>query len=184
MPRAEVDGAGGAGAFVGVPGLLVSPRSPDRKQKHYKVVNANASTLIARSPESVFDFVAVRFYDNYPRWSPEVQCLEVLSPGPIAVGSMARQVRVDQGRQTDSTFTVVAFEQPSRLEFADCGNQYRVGYRLEPLAGQTQLTFGIELIRLGLALRPFKKLIRAAMQDSAEQMVRNIKALLEMEVPG
>lgn len=148
------------------------------------MVSASASTLIARPPEPVFDFVAVNFFSNYRRWSPEVQRLDVLSPGPIGVGSMARQVRVDHGRHTDSTFKVVAFEQPTVLEFAEHGNQYRICYRLDPLGAQTRLTFAFELIRLGILLRPLEKLIRAAVQESAERVVSNIKALVELEVPG
>ena len=148
------------------------------------MVSASADTLIERPPEPVFDFVALNFFKNYQRWSPEVQQLEVLSPGPIGLGSAARQVRVDEGRQTDTTFEVVAFDQPNRLEFLERGNRYRISYRLEPVGGHTQLTFAIELIRLDLLMRPFAKLIRAAIQDGAERVVCNIKGLVEQEVPG
>jgi hypothetical protein len=148
------------------------------------VINARAGTLIARLPEPVFDFVAVNFFTNYRRWSPQVQCLEILSAGPIGVGSMARQVRVDHGRHTDTTFTVVTFEHPYHLEFAERGNRYRISYRLEPVGEHTHLTFAIELTRLDLLLRPFAKLIHAAVQEGAEQVVLSIKELVELEVPA
>ena len=148
------------------------------------MVNASADTLIERPLVLVFDFVAVNFFENYRRWSPEVQRLEVLSPGPIRVGTSARQVRVDHGRKTDTTFQVVAFEHPRRLEFAERGHRYRISYRLAPVGDHTRLTFAIELARLGLLLRPFTKLIHEAVQDGAERVVHNLKGLIELEVPG
>ena len=109
------------------------------------MVNASANTLIERPPALVFDFVAVNFFENYRRWSPEVQHLEVLSAGPIRVGTSARQVRVDHGRKTDTTFKVVAFEHPRRLEFAERGHRYRISYRLAPAGDHTRLTFAVEV---------------------------------------
>jgi len=38
------------------------------------------------------------------------------------------------------------------------------------------------LARLGFALRPFEKLIRFAVQDGTERVVRNLKALVEREL--
>jgi hypothetical protein len=145
------------------------------------VVKARADTLIRRPPERVYDFVARDFFANYPRWSPEVQRLEVLTPGPIRVGSRARQVRMDQGRRSESTFRVTALEAPVRVEFAEGTDLFRIGYRLDPAGDQTRLTFAFELTRLELYMRPFEKLVRIAIQDGAERVVRNIKVLLEQE---
>ncbi len=145
------------------------------------MVKARADILIRRPPERVYDFVARDFFANYPRWSPEVQRLEVLTPGPLRVGSRARQVRMDQGRRSESTFRVTALEEPVRVEFAEGTDLFRIGYRLDPAGEQTRLTFAFELTRLELYMRPFEKLVRIAVQDGAERVVRNIKALLEQE---
>lgn len=67
---------------------------------------AKSSSIIKRPPEDVFRFVGERFFENYPRWSPEVVELTPLSDGPVGVGTMARQVRVDQGRRSESIFRV------------------------------------------------------------------------------
>ena len=37
------------------------------------------STVINKPIDKVFNFIAVDFFENYPRWSPEVQELEMLS---------------------------------------------------------------------------------------------------------
>ena len=146
------------------------------------MVKARANILIERRAEQVFGFVADDFVENYARWSPEVRQIEALTPGPIGVGSLLRQVRVDQGRRSDNRFTVTAFENPARLEFAESTDLFRTGYWLAPEGNQTRLEFGFELRRLELYMRPFEKLIRLAIQEGAERVVRNIKTLAEREL--
>ena len=148
------------------------------------MVRGKASTLIARPAEQVFDFIAVDFLENYQRWSPEVLSLESKTQGPVRVGTTCRQVRVDQGRRTESTFRVSRFEPGKRVEFEGMSNPFRVSYELAPTADKTRLTFTFELSRLELFMRPFEKLIRIAMADGAEKVVRNIKRLVETEIPG
>jgi hypothetical protein len=150
------------------------------------MASARASILIDRPAPEVYAFIADDFTRNYRRWSPEVQRLEMLTPGPLRVGSRARQVRVDQGRRTDCTFRITALDRPSRVCFAETGDQFRIEYLIVPGAGgaaeaPTRLTFGFQLNRLELDMRPFEKLIRAALQDGAERVVRNLKRLVESE---
>ncbi len=142
------------------------------------MVKARASILIDRPAEPVFDFIAVNFAYNYRRWSPEVKRLDVLTPGPLRVGSRVRQVRVDRGRQSDTTFQVVSWEPPNRVRFAELSGIYRIEFRLDPVGGQTRFTFSFELTRLEFYMRPFTKLIRMAIQDGAETTVHHVKTLL------
>jgi hypothetical protein len=146
------------------------------------VVKAQASILIATLPQQVFSFVVVDFERNYRRWSPEVKRLELLTPGPLQVGSRARQVRVDQGRKSETVFRVTVLEPPNGVGFAESTNQFRIDYRMEPEGDQTRLTFVFELTRLDFFMRPFEKLIRVAVQEGAQRTVRNIKGLLELEL--
>lgn len=146
------------------------------------MVKSRAEILIQRSPELVFGFVVTDFYRNYPRWSPEVRRLEVLTPGALRVGSRARQVRVDQGRQSESTFRVTLIEALLRVEFAEGSDLFRTAYRMDPVGAHTRLSFAFELNRVEFYMRPFEKLIRMAIQDGAERVVRNIKGLAEREL--
>jgi len=146
------------------------------------MVRAQASTLIAKPANQVFDFIAVDFFRNYQRWSPEVVSLEPESQGPVRVGTTCRQVRIDQGRRTESTFRVSGFEPAKRVDFEGTSNPFRVSYRLDPIADETRLTFTFELSRLEFFMRPFEKLIRIALQEGAERVVRNIKNLIETEI--
>ncbi|MCU0835928.1 MAG: SRPBCC family protein [Chromatiaceae bacterium] len=146
------------------------------------MVRAEASALVAAPAGRVYAFVADDFARNYRRWSPEVQHLVLLTPGPLRVGTQARQVRVDQGRRSDYRFQVTVLDPPSRVAFAEVSDLFRIDYRVTPIGQQTRLTFAFELRRLELYMRPFEKLIRMAAQDGAARVVRNIKALVEGEV--
>jgi hypothetical protein len=142
---------------------------------------AEASILIESPPEQIYEFIAVDFIRNYRRWSPEVQRLDLLTPGPLRIGSRARQVRTDYGRRSESTFRVVAMKPASRISFAEIAGRFTVDYRLETVHEQTRLTFAFDLKRLELVMRPFREQIRVAMQESAERVVANIKGLVEAE---
>lgn len=143
-------------------------------------VVGKASSLIHQPDEYVFNFIGTDLLANYPRWSPEVRELEKLTDGPLGLGTLCRQVRVDQGNRSESTFKVVIFEPYARIRFDGVSNPFRCDYVLESTdSTSTQITFTFELLSLELHMRPFEKLIRIAVQDGAERTVRNIKKLIE-----
>lgn len=105
----------------------------------------------------------------------------MVSKGPMRVGTIARQVRVDQGRRTESTFKITDMQPAQRLTFQGTSFPFLVDYRFDSASEHTKLTFTFELRRLDLMMRPFEKLIRSAVQDGAERTVRNLKRLIEAE---
>jgi len=147
------------------------------------MVKAQASTLIKSPAEKVFEFIAVDFFKNYKRWSPEVVSLQPVTDGPVRVGTTARQVRIDQGRQTEATFKVCALVAGRRVDFQGVSTPFYISYQLASIADKTRLVFVFELLKLEFYMRPFEKLIRIATQEGAERVVRNIKGLIEAERP-
>jgi hypothetical protein len=148
------------------------------------LVKAQASIEIERSPESVYRFIAEDFARNYPRWSPEVKTLQIQTQGPLRVGSIGHQVRVDQGRRTESVFRITQMQPSQRLTFESDSPSFLVDYQFAPHTEQhshTRLIFTFELRRLDLFMRPFEKLIRRAVQEGARRTVRNLKQLIESE---
>ena len=146
------------------------------------MITAKADVLIFQKVEQVYQFVALNFVANYPRWSAEVVDLKPLSTGPVQIGYQARQVRVDQGHKTESTFEVAELEPLKRVSFQGITAPYRSLYEFENLSPSTRLTFTFELERLEPRLRPFEKLIRIALQDGAKRTVRKLKLLIEKEM--
>jgi hypothetical protein len=56
-----------------------------------RMIIAKADVVVFEEIERVYQFVALDFVANYPRWSPEVVELEALSTGPVRLGYQARQ---------------------------------------------------------------------------------------------
>lgn len=146
------------------------------------MIRTSASALINRPSPVVFSFVVDDFVQNYPRWSPEVKSLKPLSEGPLVQGWKARQVRVDQGRRTATDFEVIALTPPEHVGFQGVKDPYFIDFFFATESdGSTQLTFVFELGQLGMAFRPFEKLIKHAVQSGVDRVARNLKYLVESE---
>ena len=147
------------------------------------MVKTSASIGIDRPPQLVYSFIVDDFLVNYPRWSPEVKRLDALSAGPMRMGWRARQVRVDQGRRTQTDFEVVEISPPTRVAFRGIKDPYFIDFVLDDSSDNyTTLIFSFELGKLGFAFRPFEKLIRYAVQEGVTRVTRNIKGLVESEI--
>lgn len=139
-------------------------------------------TVIERPREAVFDFVATEFFRNYPRWAPEVKELAALSPGPLRVGSLGRQVRVDFGRRTEATFRVTRLEPGALIGFEGLSMPFTIAYAFAPFGDHTRVTLTFQLLRLEFFMRPFERLIRSAARDSVGGTMRQLKRLAELEI--
>jgi len=145
------------------------------------MIRAQATTLIARPKTEVFRFVATEFFENYPLWSPEVVKLRAISPGSIRVGSTGWQARVDYGRRTELSFRVSVFDEARRVDFQGISMPMLSSYRFVEVNQRTRLTFLFELKTIDFFMRPFAGLINMKVQQGVQQVVVNIKRLLEAE---
>lgn len=146
-------------------------------------VVGKSSTLITCSAEKIFQYLGDDLFLNYPKWSPEVKELEQLTPGPVQLGTMGRQVRIDKGRRTESSFKISTYEPGKCLTFVGVSYPFRCSYEIQTIEAEesAQLTFTFELLKLLMVMRPFEDLVRTAINDSAITTVRNIKDLVEAE---
>ena len=139
-----------------------------------------AEDVISCPQWKAFEFIGFGFFENYPKWCPQVVELEPLSPEPLESGPLARQVTVERGIKTESTFRISAFRPTGLIVIAGVSERFNSTYALEPADGErTKIAFSFELEELDLAMRPFQKLIRTALQEGATQTVENLKTLLE-----
>ncbi len=147
-----------------------------------KPVIGKASVVVDVPREQIFQFVGESFFENYPRWSPEVIKLEAVKGEGIALGNVMRQVRVDHGHKSESTFKVAELDPPHKLVFEGVSNAYRCIYEFEEegeLGEATRLSFTFVFPELEMMLRPFEKLVRVAVQEGASRTARNLKGLIE-----
>lgn len=147
-----------------------------------KPVSGQAEDLVKCSISKVFDFVGHHFFENYPKWCPQVVELEQLSDSPVGLGCRGRQVTRDRGIDSESIFEVTEFDEPQKLEIKGASEPFRSSYEFHRETDDTtRVSFTFELEELELVMRPFQKLIRAALEDGATQTIENIKKLLEEE---
>ncbi len=146
-------------------------------------VIGKAHIIIECSTSTLFQFIGEGLFENYPKWSPEVKELEQITAGPVKVGTEGRQVRLDQGRRTESKFKISAYEPGVRLTLVGVSDPFRCTYELQTMNPEqsTKLTFSFELLEILAIMRPFEALVRVAIKDGAERTVQNIKRLVERE---
>jgi hypothetical protein len=137
------------------------------------------SILIRRRIEDVYQFVATDFFENYPRWSPQVRELEKLSSGPMRVGVVGRQVRSDGGYRSEARFQVTHFTPLLELRFASTTKpHFHVHYRFEPVASDTRLTFNFNL-ELPFLIQPLHHRVAEVVKRGGSRVLVNLKTLLE-----
>lgn len=159
-------------------GLNVSLRAP-------APVSGTAKALVSRTVDAVYGFVARDFFSNYQSWCPQVVELEPNHNAHVHPGVVARQVTLERGIRSESTFEIVEVLEPCRLTLEGRSEPFRSCYEFEPAPSEaTEITFQFEMRELDLSMRPFAKLIRAAIQEGAEQTVENLKRILEAAAPA
>ncbi len=145
-----------------------------------KAILGSAQAVVRCPIGSVFDFVGHGFFQNYPKWSPQVIELEPLLDEPVCAGVKARQITLDRGIRAESTFEITTFNPPRLLGLKGLSEPFKSFYEFEEKTGvTTQLGFRFELEKRDLFMRPFESLIRASLQEGAQRTVENLKQLLE-----
>ncbi len=148
-------------------------------------VIGSGNSIIECSTGELFKYIGDELFQNYPKWSPEVKELEQITTGPVQLGTIGRQVRVDQGRRSESNFEVTTYDHASRLTLTGVSDPFRCTYELEEISPEksVRLTFTFELLELLAIMRPFEGVVRVAIKDGAHRTVQNIKRLIETDTP-
>lgn len=146
-------------------------------------VIGRAHVVVECPADEIFRYLGDGLFENYSKWSPEVKELEQITPGPVKLGTEGRQVRIDQGRRSESKFKISMYEPGVRLTLVGISDPFRCTYELQAINPEhsTKLTFSFELLEILAVMRPFEGLVRAAIKDGAERTVQNIKRLVEIE---
>jgi Polyketide cyclase / dehydrase and lipid transport len=144
-------------------------------------VRLAASQVIERPPAEVFRFVATEHFQNHPMWDPAVTSITKTSPGPMGVGTTARLVRTDRGRQLQGSMEVTEYEPVSSVTVVSRFGPFTLQARttFAPVApASTSLQLVIDTHArgvMGLVLPLMKGTFRKTMARS----LRMIKELVE-----
>ena len=108
------------------------------------MIRVEHSVTIGRPPSEVFAYVCDA--DKLPEWQSTALEARWETPGPIAVGSRAVEVRKFLGRRMESTMEVTAFEQDRELSFRvlDGPVPFHVTQKLAAVDGGTRIDVVLE----------------------------------------
>lgn len=144
-----------------------------------KSISGHSEIEIDRPVSDVFEFVTTNFFKNYPRWAEEVIEFKPINNNPMAVGSLARQIRIDQGQKVESVFEITELVNNQKLTIKGLSSPYVQVYEfLEIRPNTTLLTIVFEILDVELFMLPFEKLVRRAIEEGIRASIENIKSLM------
>jgi carbon monoxide dehydrogenase subunit G len=137
------------------------------------------TVTIRRPVGEVFAFLAD--FENVPAWNHAISETRKVSPGPVGVGTVYRQIR-SVPRRSEEGLEVTVLEPASRLEVqGELGPfRARLRYALEPAAGGTRLTNAVELRASGL-LSMVAPLATARVKRAVAANLDTLRQLLERD---
>jgi Polyketide cyclase / dehydrase and lipid transport len=144
-------------------------------------VRLSASQVIQRPPAKVFRFVATEHFQNHPKWDPAVTAITQTSPGPMGVGTTARLVRTDRGRQLQGSMEVTEYEPVSSFTEVSRFGPFTLHARatLAPVApASTRLELVIDTHARG-AIRLLLPLMKETFRKTMARSLRIIKEEVE-----
>ena len=136
--------------------------------------------MINRPVEEVFDFVADE--RNEPRYNPRMLSSEMLSPGPVGLGSRFRAVMRSRPRRMTMTTQFTGYQRPRRLALRSHLSAMEIHGSLtfDPVPGGTRMRWSWEVEPHGplKLLRPLVVRVGARQERSIWE---NLKGLLESQ---
>jgi len=138
------------------------------------------SEKICRAPEDVFRFVAdVR---NAPKWVPGIKRIDVITDGPVGLGSKLREIRQVRQRTGSVEMEVTEFEPHERYGVSFMMGSYSASYqyRFLPEGTGTHAEFTCYVTANGLR-RVLAPLIAMAMKRQDSGQMKMLKREIENE---
>ncbi|MBW7904147.1 MAG: SRPBCC family protein [Phycisphaerae bacterium] len=136
-------------------------------------------------PEAVF--AVASDFPNAAQRIRGISKMEMLTPGPVGVGTRFRETRVMFGREATETMEVVAF-QPGRsytLRASNCGCEYRTVVSVRPAAagdGGSEVTFDFTGAPLTFGAKVMAALMGWMVKGACLKAIRQDLADLKTEV--
>ena len=144
-------------------------------------------TDVAAPPEVVF--ATVTDVANWPNFLRAIDKLEILTPGPVGVGTKFRETRVMFGRKATEEMTVAVYGPPRRFDLTaeNHGTRYLACHEITPASGgaRLRLTFGGTALTFGAKLgMAIGFLFKGAVTKQLKSDLDAIKAEAERRARG
>ncbi len=144
------------------------------------MVRIEGELVIKRPVDEVFDFVADE--RNEPRYNPRMASVELVSTGPIGVGSRFRATNRSIGRTVEIVIEFTAYERPRWLASSThlSAMEIRGGQSFEPVPEGIRMRWSWELEPHGL-FKLLTPLIARIGRRQEETTWASLRQLLEAQ---
>jgi hypothetical protein len=106
------------------------------------LIKPTAKATIAASPQEVITFIADP--SNAPRWMKALEVSELITPGPIRVGSQFREIQNAGGKRIETICEVVEYDGETRYAWksvSDGPAQYGGGFNAVRVGDSAELRY-------------------------------------------
>jgi ligand-binding SRPBCC domain-containing protein len=155
------------------------------------MIEINVKQHIAAPPETVFQYASD--FVHAPQRIKGIVRVEMLSDGPVGVGTRFKETRVMFKRECTETMEVTAFDSPRRfvLGCESCGCRYQFEHRFTPSGDGTdlELSFQSEPVTrmakiMSVLMKPMmKSMLKQCSQETARDLA-DLKAAIEQDGPA
>lgn len=136
-------------------------------------------TLIKAAPERVFGVLLD--VESWPRRIAQIEQIDVIGGGPVAVGTRFRETRIMHGQRETIEMTIVEIVPPERLVTTAQahGSEYRMQHVVSGDASRTRLVLTFQARASTLRARLMTPLVYVFHPLLKRQLRRDIEALKE-----
>lgn len=144
-----------------------------------------ANLHVACTPEQAFRHIALGFFDNHPRWDPDLVEVTKTSPGPIGVGTAGREVRNFNGRRFISGFRVTRFEPVSAFSVRGIEGAMKenVDYDITSEGSGSGVLLRLELVPRSFVMRLLSPFIWSRVEKNYRRNLARFEELLNLLNP-
>lgn len=145
------------------------------------MVKGESSIEVSKPIEEVFEYVADGFFENYPKWAPEIAELAKTSDGPLDVGTTGRWVREAGDRVEVDTFVITEYQPGRRFAFSTTtGSRHlRASYTFVPVGPDTRLVYSCEVVLAGV-LKLAEPLLAGTVRKDSDEITSNLANLFDL----
>jgi uncharacterized protein YndB with AHSA1/START domain len=143
-----------------------------------------AERTIAATPERVF--AAATDIAHFAEIVPAIERVELLTDGPVGVGTRFRETRVFFGREASETMEMLEFEPPRRylLGAESHGSRYRTEFRFEPAGQGTRVVFDFSAEPLTVPAKVLSFLLKPLMAKKMTELIADDLEAIKAHVEG
>ncbi|HYH65119.1 MAG TPA: SRPBCC family protein [Urbifossiella sp.] len=129
-------------------------------------------------------FAAFTDFENAPKRIPDIIRVEMLTPGPVGVGTAFKETRKMFGKECTETMTVTAFEPGKLVELsaAACGMEFSTRFTFAADGGKTRVDVAVRKRAVTLVAKlftPLSFLMSGMMKKCIARDVASVGAAVE-----